>query len=240
MGRLGSVWSGEVRRTLESRVWTWLREFVPLKHKNAGIRWRDSTNLPWICQISPLDSVYSRATWPIYLSSIRLGNPWPRFWSYSGHDNSKLNSIPVQRSKIQFRREIIANNCSMNLTFWPTCKIIRKEKSQESILLIIFINVTQGELVNFERNFHQVVYKVASLLSGRQFWKEFTYPDLNKRIATWKLSKNNPLVVENWPNDQKTYLSQIKIDKVLGLVGNVTAKVAANNAVPGWAEKINK
>ena len=128
----------------------------------------------------------SYATWPIYLISIRFGNPWPRFWSYSGHDNSKLNSIPVQRSKIQFRREIIANNCSMNLTFWPTCKIIRKEKSQESILLIIFINVTQGELVNFERNFHQVVYKVASLLSGRQFWKEFTYPDLNKRIATWK------------------------------------------------------
>ena len=34
-----------------------------------------------------------------------------------------------------------------------------------------------------------------------------------------------------------TYLSQIKIDKVLGLVGNVTAKVAANNAVPGWAEE---
>ena len=59
-----------------------------------------------------------------------------------------------------------------------------KEKTQKSILLIIFINVTQGELVNFERNYHQVVYKVASLLSGRQFWKEFTYPDLNKRIAT--------------------------------------------------------
>ena len=59
------------------------------------------------------------------------------------------------------------------------------KKTQKSILLIIFINVTQGELVNFERNFHQVVYKVASLwLSGRQFWKEFTYPDLNKRIAT--------------------------------------------------------
>ena len=43
--------------------------------------------------------------------------------------------------------------------------------------------------------------------------------------------------IKKW---SKTYLSQIKIDKVLGLVGNVTAKVAANNAVPGWAEKINK
>ena len=125
-----SEWAGWGWFGLEKSVelWTWSREFVPLKHKNAGIRWRDSTNLPWICQVSPLDSVYSRATWPIWLISILFGNSWPRFWSYSGHDNSKLNSIPVQRSKIQFRREIIANNCSMNLTFWPSCKIIRNKR----------------------------------------------------------------------------------------------------------------
>ena len=35
-------------------------------------------------------------------------------------------------------------------------------------------------------------------------------------------------------------LTEIEIDEMLGLVGNVTAKVAANNAVPGWAKKINK